>query len=123
MELASGLVEQGWRLDRIFSSPFLRARETAEIVWSRIDRPPEIESAEQLQAEREPPGVLKLLQSQRATEGHVLLVTHQPLAGRLAELLTGESHVFKPGTLVRIELRGPLARSSGHVVLSVHPQK
>ena len=121
MELARNLVKEGWRPDRIFSSPLLRARQTAEIVWSRVSGAPSIEWAEQLLAEREPLGVLKMLESQRATEGHVLLVSHQPLVGQLTQLLTREDQPFKPGTLVRIELPAGLARSGGTVARSIHP--
>lgn len=121
-DLAASLVREGWRPDRIFSSPLLRALETAEIMRGAIPGAPEIEKLDELLAETEPPEVLEALQAHAVSGGHVLLVTHQPLAGRLSALLTGDEPGFSPGTLVRIECPEGLAPSRGRVIRAIEPR-
>ena len=118
--LAATLANEGWRPDRIFTSPMLRARQTAEIVRGASPAPA-IERLDALLPESEPSDVLAALNAHGAVAGHALLVTHQPLAGRLASHLTGATPAFPPGTLVRIELAdGPGARR-GRVVRAIEP--
>jgi phosphohistidine phosphatase len=121
-ELAAGLVKEGWRPGRIFSSPLLRARQTAEIVRDGASGAPEIDELDELLAEGEPAEVLAALRARDAVRGHVLLVTHQPLAGRLSGLLTGEEPGFSPGTLVRIECATGLGPGRGRVIYVIEPK-
>ena len=120
--LAVTLAGEGWRPGRIFSSPLARARQTAEIVGgAAAPDAPAIEPMEELGADREPHEVLAALEAQGATAGHILLVTHQPLAGRLAAILTGTEPGFRPGTLVRIEFAAALTPRRGRVVRTIPP--
>ena len=119
--LAASLAQEGWRPDRIFSSPMLRALETAEIVREATPRAPAIERLEELLPESEPLGVLAALVAHGAAAGTVLLVTHQPLAGRLAAHLTGATPAFRPGTLVRIGFAAGPAAGDGRVVWTIEP--
>ena len=89
---------------------------------SGISGAPEIEELNELLAETEPSDALAALQAVNAANGHVLLVTHQPLAGRLAALLTGEAPGFSPGTLVRIECTAGLEPERGRVVRAIEPR-
>lgn len=119
--LAAGLAMEGGRPGRIFSSPILRARQTAEIVRDAMPRAPAIEPMEELLPERDPSDVLRALEAQGAITGDVLLVTHQPLAGRLAALLTGDAPALRPGTLVRIECAAGVGPGSGRLIRTVEP--
>jgi phosphohistidine phosphatase len=119
--LATRLASEGWRPGRIFTSPLLRARQTAEIARAASPHAPAIEPLEELRAEREPADVLAALAAAGAGDGHVLLVTHQPLAGRLAALLTGSEAPFKPGTLARFECPAGPRPGGGRLVMSVPP--
>jgi phosphohistidine phosphatase len=121
-ELAASLMTEGWRADRIFSSPLLRARQTAEIVREGTSAAPGIDQLDELLAEGEPAEVLAALRAHHAVTGHVLLVTHQPLAGRLAGLLTVEEPGFSPGTLVRIECATGLGPGRGRVIHVIEPK-
>ena len=119
--LATSLGREGGRPDRIFSSPMLRARQTAEIVRDAMPDAAAIERMEELLPERDPSDVLGALVAQGATAGHVLLVTHQPLAGRLTALLTGEAPAFRPGTLVRLECAAGFGPGCGRVIRTIEP--
>ena len=122
IELTQLLVREGWRPGRIFSSPLLRARQTAEIVRAGTPDAPEIEELPELQAETEPSDALAALDAMNVVKGHVLLVSHQPLAGRMAALLTGEAPGFSPGTLVRIECDAGLKPGGCRVVRAIEPR-
>lgn len=119
--LAAGLALEGWQPGRIFSSPILRARQTAEIVREATPGAPAIEPMEELLPERDPSDVLQALKAQSAITGDVLLVAHQPLAGRLAALLTGDAPAFRPGTLVRIECAAAPGAGRGRLIRTVEP--
>ena len=119
--LAERLSAERWRPGRIFSSPLLRARETAEIVRAAAPDAPAIESLDELLAEADPGRLLAALEAKGAGSGHILLVTHQPLAGRFAALLIGHETPFPAGTLVRIECAAGLGPRRGRVVLALAP--
>ena len=120
--LAADLTAEIRRPDRIFSSPMLRARQTAEIVRDAAPGAPAIEPLDELLPESEPSDVLLALEAQGAVAGYALLVTHQPLAGRLAALITGEAPTFKPGTLVRIECAAGPGPGRGRVIRVIEPK-
>jgi phosphohistidine phosphatase len=121
--LAGRLASEGWRPDRIFSSPLPRARQTAEIVRGAAPHAPAIEPLDELLPEWEPSELLATLEERDAAEGRVLLVSHQPLAGRLAALLTGGVMPFKPGTLVGIECEKGTGRMRGRVIRVIDPEE
>jgi phosphohistidine phosphatase len=121
-ELTANLAQEGWRPDRILSSPLLRARQTAEIVRAGTPGAPDIEETDDLLAETEPSDTIAALHAASATMGRVLLITHQPLAGRLAALLTGDAPGFTPGTLVSIECAAGLKPGHGRVVRAIEPR-
>jgi phosphohistidine phosphatase len=119
--LAAGLAIEGWVPKRILSSPILRARQTAQIVRDATPRAPAIEPLEELLPEGRPSDVLAALGAHQANTGHVLLVTHQPLAGRLAALLTGAAQAFRPGTLVRIDCDAEPGAGRGRLIRTIEP--
>jgi phosphohistidine phosphatase len=121
--LAETLAKESWRPDRIFSSPLLRARQTAEILRGRAPGAPAIEGMEELLPDAEPSDTLLALRQHGALAGHVVLVTHQPLAGRLVALLAAEASSFKPGTLVRIEFAAEVVPGHGRVMRAIHPER
>ena len=105
--LAAHLAGIGWRPDRAFASPLRRARDTATIALREVAPRLAVERMDALLPDSDPAGVVEALTAAGAVSGHVLLVAHQPLLGRLAAHLDGGANpVFSPGTLVRIEFPG-----------------
>ena len=119
--LAAALAREGAGPKRIVASPILRARQTAEIVRDATPGALAVEPLDELLPEREPSVVLAALEAHDAFDGRVLLVTHQPLAGRLAALLTGDAPGFRPGTLVRIECAAGPGAGRGRLVRTIEP--
>jgi phosphohistidine phosphatase len=121
-ELAAKLAGEGWKPDHVFSSGLLRARQSAEIVARAANPPLPVETLDALEPDAEPAELLNALAAQGATAGHVLIVGHQPLLGRLVGHLTGAETGLAPGMLVRVECPNGLDRASGKVVLTIPPQ-
>jgi phosphohistidine phosphatase len=117
--LASSLAAERERPDRVFASPMLRARQTASIVSRILRLTVPIEELIELEPERDPAGVLPALAAHGVASGHVLVVSHQPLVGRMVAELTGSTDVrVSPGTLVRISIPDWPASPSGRIVFT-----
>jgi phosphohistidine phosphatase len=120
--LAARLAREAWRPDRIFASPYLRARQTAEIVSRAAVPAVQVEPLRALESEREPAEVLEALARHGVAAGHVVLVGHQPLLGLLVGHLAGAERGLAPGTLVRVRCpHGPLP-GTGSITLALAPE-
>lgn len=121
--LAGRLRRDGFKPTHALTSPLRRARETTSILLANLKDSPVPEELDALTPEAEPGEVLELLEQRGIRSGHVVLVSHQPLIGRLAAYLTGVEGTFHPGTLVRVTCKNGLGRGQGTVTLTVHPAK
>lgn len=112
--LASHLAGIGWCPGRAFSSPLVRARDSALITLRAAAPQLTLELMDALRPDTDPSAVLDSLAAAGSVEGHVFLVGHQPLLGQLAGLLAGGAPPgFAPGTLARFEFPGPLMAGQG----------
>ncbi|HET7226703.1 MAG TPA: histidine phosphatase family protein [Candidatus Eisenbacteria bacterium] len=90
---------------RAFSSPYLRARQTAELVlagWGTADATA-LELLTELEPDADPVHAMRTVSGMAQDATHVLVVAHQPLLGRILVRLTGVERGLAPGTLARIE--------------------
>ena len=121
-QLAATLAAEGWRPDRVFSSPLLRARDSARIVLEPTVPPLEPEMLDELATAPEPEALVELLGELGVSDGHVLLVGHQPLIGRLAHFLEGgEEREMSTGTFIRLECPEGLRGGRCHVTWYLRP--
>jgi phosphohistidine phosphatase len=100
---ARGMREMGLEFDRILSSPYLRARQTADIVAPLFSR--KVEIWEALKSETRPQQTVAALA--RVPEERVLIVGHQPHLGLLVSLLTAGSEIqinLKKGGLCMLRM-------------------
>jgi phosphohistidine phosphatase SixA len=111
-----------WRPTRIFSSPIKRARDSALIATREAGLATPVETLEVLGANQDPGDVMRALEGLGIVSGHVVLVGHQPLMGRLCQWLTGEERKLSPGSLLRIELPDRPLPGSGRVVMALDPR-
>ncbi len=104
---ARGFKKAGITFHRIVSSPYLRARHTAEITAKELDFDGKIAYADALKPEADFKNFSKLLQSFKDDE-KVLLVGHQPSIGSFVSCLCAgrpdASIDFKKGALCRVDL-------------------
>jgi len=73
--------------DLILSSPYLRARQTAEIVAEAFKEKKRLDLCDALAADAEPKDVIRFLQALDPSPENVLLVGHEPYLSRLVSLL------------------------------------
>lgn len=98
-EVVDGLEELGTVIQRVYHSPWVRARQTAELLMPIADRAVETEGLAQSPSER----LLEELEGDA-----IALVGHQPWMGQLAALLTtgdpalGTHFPFKKGAVAHL---------------------
>jgi phosphohistidine phosphatase len=98
--IARELQRRGERIDRILSSPLVRARETAEIVRGALGG--KLEIREELAPSEASPDILRDLPTRSAE--HVMLVGHAPDVSILVmELLGHGRHAFEPAMVVAVD--------------------
>lgn len=107
-------------VDRILSSPYKRAVETAEIAKEILKpRKPKIITDAALAPERTPYELYSFIAKQNflPLEG-VLVVSHQPIIGQsIADLIgLGVNFGFSPGSMARIDVAGEPTSRSGNLV-------
>jgi len=106
----------------VFTSPLLRARQTAALVLGGYPDGPEPVVSDALRPDAEPEDVVAWLNGEAPDASHLMLVSHMPMLGDLAGWLTdGSSHGMRPGELVRLEFDYDIARRGGRVVLVLTP--
>jgi phosphohistidine phosphatase len=106
--IGKGLQAVGLSYDLILSSPYLRAKQTAEIVAQLVSTPGGVMLAETLAPEGNPRQLIEALRSDHRDRQDVLLVGHEPYLSRLmSTLLTGGpnlSVVMKRGGLCALDV-------------------
>ncbi len=107
-KIARGMEKLGLRFDRVLSSPYVRARQTAEIVAKILDMEDKLQLCEFLKAEEAPQTLILALKKMTSSE-NVLLVGHEPfLSGAISILLTGRTADvaidMKKGGLCKLEV-------------------
>ncbi len=96
----------GWRPAAVLTSPYRRARESALILASALHPGIETQVLTELRPERDPDEALQAILDAAPLATPVLVVSHLPLVGRLAERLVGDDPGFSPGTFVEIVCEG-----------------
>ena len=119
--LAEELAARGWRPECAFTSPLVRARQTASLLLDGHATRPAPAVLEALEPDVDPDETLAELGAHAGHASHVVLVSHLPLLGLLVKALTGEDPGFDPASFVRVELDGTLAKDSGRITLQIHP--
>lgn len=104
--LAARLEAEGWSPAAVLTSPYARARASASVVVSALGVPIEPVVLEELVPEAEPDDALRAILAAAPLATPVLVVSHLPLVGRLAQELMADDPGFSPGTFVEIVREG-----------------
>jgi phosphohistidine phosphatase len=109
-------------IDLVLTSPYARARQTAEILVAGLSPSPALEALETLAPGQPPAGLADALR-QYASHKTIALVGHEPDLGVLAAWLIGarEPLVFKKGGIARIEVTGFPPGRDGQLVWLATP--
>lgn len=112
-KIARGMVSLGVHFDALISSPYVRARETAEIVAAVFQCEDHPEWCDALKSGGSAASVVGYLNKTHPAARSVLLVGHEPDLSQLASLmLTGtpsNALILKKGGLIRLALERPRA--------------
>jgi phosphohistidine phosphatase len=106
--IAEGMQALRLSYDLMLSSPYLRAKQTAEIVTQVLNTPKGVLLAETLTPESNPRQLIDVLRTDHREEEDILLVGHEPYLSRLiSTLLTGGPNlpvVMKKGGLCTLDV-------------------
>lgn len=104
--LAARLRSEGWQPAAIVTSPYRRARESAEVISASLGVAVETHVLPDLMPESEPGEALMAIRHAVPVATPVLIVTHLPLVSLLMQALVGDDQSFSPGTFVEIAREG-----------------
>jgi len=106
--VAVGMKGEKVRFDLILSSPYLRCKETAEIVANIFGAEKKLKFSEALKPEGSPKELIEALRGEYRKCRRVLLVGHEPYLSRLMSLLiTGDTRAgidLKKGGLGKLSI-------------------
>ena len=122
-EAAAGLSRLDVAVDEIFTSPLVRAKQTAEILAGGLPGKPSIKVLDALSPGHPPSSVLAQL-ARTARRRRIALVGHEPGLGELAAHLIGAGRAleFKKGGVCRIDVESLSSRRAGALNWFVTPK-
>lgn len=117
-EAAAGFARMAPEMDNIYTSPLVRARQTAEILAGPLDK--KVEEMKELSPGHVPADVWKRLGALQKG-ANVMLVGHEPNCSELAAYLLGDVNVeFKKGAICLVE-SDDVTPSSGILLYHLSP--
>jgi phosphohistidine phosphatase len=122
-EEVAGLNELAVEIDEIFTSPLVRATQTAQILAEGVRGKPSVKVLDALAPGHAPGSVLAQL-AKLAKRRRIALVGHEPGLGELAAHLIGAGRAlpFKKGGICRIDVESLTSRRAGALVWFIPPK-
>ncbi len=107
-KVARALQEMGLEFDLIVSSPYERAKRTAEIVAAKLKLRKQLKFSAELSPEGDPKKLVAGIKAQRPPPQNALLVGHEPYLSKLISLLTcgdgGMAMDFKKACVCKLKV-------------------
>jgi phosphohistidine phosphatase len=122
-EVVRGLRSLDVAIDEIFSSPLVRAKQTAELLAAGIDGKPILKYLDALAPGHSPSTTIAQL-AKVARRRRIALVGHEPDLGELAAHLIGAQRPlpFRKGAVCRIDVSGLTGERAGSLIWFVPPK-
>jgi phosphohistidine phosphatase len=122
-ESVEGLLHLDVALDEIFTSPLVRAKQTADILAATLPGKPAVKLLDALAPGHAPATVMAQL-ARTAKRRRIALVGHEPSLGELAAHLIGAGRAlpFKKGGVCRIDVESLTSRRAGALGWFVTPK-
>ena len=122
-ESVNGLSRLDVVVDEIFTSPLVRAKQTAELLAAGLPGAPQVKVLDALSPGHAPGAVLAQL-ARDARRRRIALVGHEPDLGTLAAHLVGAGRAlpFKKGGVCRIDVESLTTRRAGALIWFVTPK-
>jgi len=116
---AAVLARLGLKLDTLYSSPRVRARQTAEIIGKALDQAVEIREEVNFDFDMT---VLAALTEPLADNAGVMFVGHNPSMEDVVRRLTSADVMMKVGSLARVDVDAPKKDLHGVLVWLLAPR-
>ncbi|HEV2329678.1 MAG TPA: phosphohistidine phosphatase SixA [Verrucomicrobiae bacterium] len=114
------------RFDLILSSPYERARKTANIVAEELNLKKRLKLTDTLKYENDPESMIAEIRRLKPAPKNLLLVGHEPYLSQLvSRLVSGNGDLamdFKKGGLCKLEMEKLDAGMRGHLVWLLTPK-
>ena len=122
-ECVDGLVWMDVVVDEIFTSPLVRAKQTADLLAAKLPGKASVKILDALAPAHSPTSVLAQL-AKAARRRRLALVGHEPGLGELAAHLVGAGRAlpFKKGGVCRIDVESLTSRRPGALTWFVTPK-
>jgi phosphohistidine phosphatase len=122
-ETVEGLKKLEAGIDEIFTSPLVRAKQTADLLAAGLPGKPTVKILDAL-APGHTPGSLMAQLARTARRRRIALVGHEPSLGELAAHLIGAGRAlpFKKGGVCRIDVESLTSRRPGALTWFVQPK-
>jgi phosphohistidine phosphatase len=122
-EAIEGLKKLDPAIDEIFTSPLVRAKQTADLLAAGLPGKPNVKILEALAPGHTPTSVMAQL-AKAARRRRIALVGHEPSLGELAAHLIGAGRAlpFKKGGVCRIDVESLTSRRPGALTWFVPPR-
>ena len=116
---ADVLARLGIMPNAIYSSPRVRARQTAEIIARALDR--EVEIRDEVNFEFDVAAVAALIAA-LPDDAEVMFVGHNPSMEEVVRRLTGAEVMMKVGSLARVDVAAPKVDLNGTLIWLLAPR-
>jgi phosphohistidine phosphatase len=122
-ECVTGLRKLEAAVDEIFTSPLVRAKQTADILAAGMDDKPPVKILDALAPGHTAQDVMTQL-AKAAKRRRIALVGHEPDLGELAAHLIGASRAipFKKGGVCRVDVESLTSKRAGTLIWFVGPK-
>jgi phosphohistidine phosphatase len=123
---ATAMKRMKLRFDLILSSPYKRARQTAEIIAEELKLKKRLKLSDALKSENDPETVIGEIAGLKPTPENILLVGHEPYLSHLISRLVSRSGNlamdFKKGGLCKLEMGGSAGTANAQLVWLLTPK-
>lgn len=122
-EVVEGLAELDVAIDEVFTSPLIRAKQTADVLAAGITGKPSVKLLDALAPGHTAAQVMSQL-AKAAKRRRIALVGHEPDLGELSAHLLGaqRSIPFKKGGVCRIDVESLTSRRAGSLIWFATPK-
>ena len=122
-EAAAGLKALEVRIDEIFTSPLVRAKQTADLLAAAVQPKPSVKLLADLAPGHTASAVMVQLEKV-AKRRRIALVGHEPDLGQLAAYLLGGKRPlpFRKGGICRIDVEGLASTRAGSLIWFIPPR-
>ena len=101
--VANFLDLMNFKLDRVFSSPYLRAYQSAEVILEELEEDLKIETLRELEPDQDVSTLIEKLKELNTAEMTILLVGHEPHLSTFIKSITGGDVELKKGGVAVVE--------------------